>query len=117
MKKIVNTTNILVFFIIALFISIASCKKDTNCTAQIYVKTQADTNITVPGAWVNIQKYVGEVGDSGFTDGNGMYTHVFPLEAIMDVKVTDNTTTTPRHGIGTIRLSAGKTTRLTVFVQ
>ncbi len=46
-----------------------------------------------------------------------MYTHVFPLEAIMDVKVTDNTTTTPRHGIGTIRLSAGKTTRLTVFVQ
>ncbi len=117
MKKNLKPTVIFVIFLITFIFSIASCKEDTNCTVQVYVKTAADTNIVVPGAFVAISKVYGGIGDSGLTDGNGMYTHVFPLEAIMDVRVVDNTTATPRYGQGTIRFVAGKTARTSIFVQ
>ena len=116
MKKIVKPTHILVFLVIGFLISVTSCQEDTNCTVQIYVKTKADTNIVVPGAWVVVSK-TGQIGDSGVTDGNGMYSHVFPLEAIMDVKATDNSTTPPRVGTGSIRFWAGHTVRTSIFVQ
>ncbi|MEI6821698.1 MAG: hypothetical protein WCL51_07160 [Bacteroidota bacterium] len=116
MKKIVKPTHFLVFLVIGFLISVASCKEDTNCTVQVFVKTKADTNIVVPGAWVVISK-TGQVGDSGVADGNGMYTHIFPLEAIMDVKAVDNSTSPPRIGTGSIRFWAGHTVRTSIFVQ
>ncbi len=120
MKKIVKPTHILVFLVIGFIISVTSCKEDTNCTVQVYVKTKADTNIVVPGAWVVVRSNHATnqpIGDSAFTDGNGMYSHVFPLEAIMDVKAVDNSTSPPRIGIGSIRFWAGHTVRTSIFVE
>ena len=120
MKKFITPTNILVYLIIAFFITIASCKKDTTCTVEVLVKSFDDTSKVVPNAWIHIWK--GDVGTAGHTNGSGIFSTTFALEAILDIKVEDSTqmileTDPVRIGTGTIRLEAGKTVRTTVLVK
>ncbi len=83
------------------------------------MKLTADTTQVVPFAHVRLEKY--DVNVEGQCDEDGIYEHIFEMEAILDVHAwldtTQTGTTTEKYGETTIRLEPGKTVYKTVFIN
>lgn len=117
MKRFVFVTLILGLFFSGLFLT--SCNKEEDTKAIITVKYTADTTEVVPYAHVRLEKY--DVNVEGQCDDDGIFEHIFKLEAILDVSAWLDTsqtgTTTQKYGETTIRLVPGKTVYKTVFIN
>jgi hypothetical protein len=118
--------NLLLLSIIAIIfiLSNTSCKKDTDCKVEIYVKSFNDTTVVIPyaGIWI----HQGETSILGTADANGRFEYTFKLEAIFNVTAMDSTlfdsTFTPpiriyRKGEGTFRLIEGTTVKKTILIK
>jgi hypothetical protein len=104
-------------FIAAIFIFPACEEEGGDMEAVIRVRYLGDTSTPVPGALVILEK--NDVFQKGHTDENGEYSHVFQLEAILDViatKDTGDTTPVTLSGSSIIRLQPGKTVYRTVYL-
>lgn len=88
MKKVFLFIPIVIAAIIVLLFS--SCEKEDVYPVKIicvYSETGIDTGDVVAGATVTIGKenYAPYAQASGVTDKNGVFTHEFPYEALLDV--------------------------------
>ncbi|HNY63526.1 MAG TPA: hypothetical protein PLH70_07180 [Bacteroidales bacterium] len=88
MKKVFLFIPIVIAAIIVLLFS--SCEKEDVYPVKIicvYSETGIDTGDVVAGATVTIGKenYAPYAQASGVTDKNGIFTHEFPYEALLDV--------------------------------
>ncbi|HQQ20897.1 MAG TPA: hypothetical protein PK471_03220 [Bacteroidales bacterium] len=88
MKKVFLFIPIVIAAIIVLLFS--SCEKEEVYPVKIicvYSETGIDTGDVVAGATVTIGKenYAPYAQASGVTDKNGIFTHEFPYEALLDV--------------------------------
>ncbi|HPB57943.1 MAG TPA: hypothetical protein PLL49_05500 [Bacteroidales bacterium] len=88
MKKVFLFIPIVIAAIIVLLFS--SCEKEEVYPVKIicvYSETGIDTGDVVAGATVTIGKenYAPYAQASGVTDKNGVFTHEFPYEALLDV--------------------------------
>lgn len=111
------TKYILIIFLLSFIIAVnfTSCKKDTDCTVEIITKLYSDTSVILPGVYVKLEKY--DVKVEGYTNSSGIFTHVFPLEAILDVVAADSSSSPYLQGETSVRLQPGKTVRKTVFLK
>ena len=114
MKTIIKPF-ILSIVIVGFISLLINCKKNTDCTAVVTVKRQADTNLVVPNAKVTIRK--GDVSVTGYTDASGQFKHTYKLEAIFDVYAQKPDTIDTLTGQAVIRLKPGETVNKTVFIQ
>jgi len=98
---------------------LTSCEKPEETKAVITVKYTTDTTKVAPFAHVRITKY--DVNVAGQCDEDGIYSHLFRDEAILDVEAyldtTQTGTSTEAYGSTTIRLERGKTVYKTVFIN
>jgi len=104
-------------FFAAIFIFPACEEEGGDMEAVIRVRYLGDTARAVPGALVVLSK--NDILEDGHTDEKGEFSHVFQLEAILDVIATKDTgDTTPVHlsGSSIIRLQPGKTVYRTVYL-
>lgn len=115
MKKIFTNLFYLFVIITIISISISSCKEDTDCKVEILTKLYSDTNMIVPYAAIWLHQK--DIDVKGTANALGVFTHTFPLEAILNVTSSDTTVTPFLTGEGTIRLEPGKTVRKTIFVK
>ncbi|MCX6233048.1 MAG: hypothetical protein NTZ33_16085 [Bacteroidetes bacterium] len=119
--------NLLLLSIIAIIfiLSNTSCKKDTDCIVEIYVKSFNDTSVVIPyaGVWIHQGDNINILGTA---DANGKFSHTFKLEAIVNVNAMDSTlfdlSFTPpiriyRKGEGTVRLIEGTTVKKTILIK
>lgn len=133
MKKLINKVFLLPMLIIGMIVIFSTCKKDETCEAIIKVKYKGiDSNLTVPVSMIVIGKYVEQLdgsnkgsSDTGYTSTASEYNYKKDLEAILDVDVTLDTTYAKTHvmkyrhytGSDVLRLRAGKTVSLTVYIE
>ncbi len=115
MKKFIVNLFFLMVLTITLSLNLTSCKEETDCTMEIYVKQYSDTMMVVPYARITVEKY--DLYVEGTADAFGKYTHVFPLEAIVDVTAEDTLSSPFLAGEATVRLVPGKTVKKTIFVK
>jgi len=118
--------NLLLLSLIAFLFMLCntSCKEDTDCNLEVYVKQYNDTNLVVPyaGIWI----HQGETSILGTADGNGKFEYTFKLEAIFNVTAMDSTLIDSsfippihiyRKGEGTVRLKEGTTVKKTILIK
>jgi len=97
----------------ALFV-FPSCEEEGgDMEAVVVVKYLGDTTQLVSGANVVLSK--NDIHVEGVTNGDGEFSHVFELEAILDIHVTQDTGTI-LTGASVIRLKPGKTVYRTVYI-
>ncbi len=117
MKKLVFYLSVIAFVFFAF--SFTSCKKEEDIKAVVTVKYADDTTQIAPFAHVKLEKY--DVNVEGQCDKDGIYSHTFKLEAILNVHAWLDTsqtgTDTEKYGQTTIRLVSGKTVYKTVFIN
>jgi hypothetical protein len=111
-----NKTVLPLFAVAVLFcaITFTSCKKETDCTAVIYV---VDTlGAPVPAAAIRVYSELGTLQEQTLTaDSRGSATFVFKYQAILDIEATH-----PNHidtARGIIKLEPGETVNQTVDFQ
>lgn len=81
-----------------LLVAFTQCKKEPVCELVLRVHTSttgADTAAPLPGAYVRIgleDNYADFAKAEGYTDKNGVFTHTFKYEAVLDVIVSYDTT-------------------------
>ena len=93
----------------------SSCEKEnTDMIALIEVRYLGDTAIVVPGAYVTLEK--NDVFIDGTTNAQGVFSHTFKLEAILDVTATIDTGQY-LTGNSVIRLRPGKTVTRKIYVS
>lgn len=116
MKRYFFLGAIISCFITLTFLS--SCDKDEEMKAVITVKYLSDTTQVVPFAHVRLEKY--DINVEGQCNEEGVYDHIFKLEAILDVRAwldSSQTGTTEKYGETTIRLLPGKTVYKSVYIN
>jgi len=106
------------------FLFITSCKKNTDCVANILCNDS--TGVGMSGATVylfaNVKTPVGgtvtaDIRATGITDGSGRVSFTFKLPAIYDVKALKTVGTSSMVGISIIKLEEGKGVEKTVVVR
>ncbi len=106
------------------FLFITSCKKNTDCVANIVCNDS--TGVGMTGATVylfaNVKTPVGgtvtaDIRATGVTDGSGRVSFTFKLPAIYDVKAVKTAGTKTLQGISIIKLEEGKGVEKTVVVR
>jgi hypothetical protein len=106
------------------FLFITSCKKNTDCTANIICNDS--TGVGMSGATVylfaNVKASNGgtitaDLRATGVTDGSGRVSFTFKLPAIYDVKALKTAGTASMQGISIIKLEEGKAVEKTVVVR
>lgn len=132
MKKLMNKVFLLPIIVLGMIVVFSTCKKDETCEAVIKVKFDgADSVNAMPEALVILNKVVnvngrrGGMQDSGFTSTTAEYIYKKDLEAILDVdvyldtnyRITHNMKDIHYYGTDVLRLRAGKTVRLTVYIS
>ena len=124
MKNFAKNLLPLVIIAIIFMLSNTSCKKDTDCIVEVYVKSFTDTTVVIPYAGIRIHQ--GETTVLGSADANGKFTYTFKLEAIFNVTAIvstlfDSTFTPPiriyRKGEGSFRLVEGTTVKKTILIK
>ena len=112
--------------LIALFCMLifSQCKEEeTDITAVVTVKYQNDTNVVVPFADIVIGANYQDVMVQGKSDAAGQFSHVFKLEAILEVVASKDTNTVSGDpedlliGQGVIRLKPGQTVNKTIYIN
>lgn len=94
-----------------------SCEEEGgDMEAVVIVRYLGDTATLVPGATVYLQKGTA-ISVEGVTDENGRYSHVFELEAIIDVYADKDTGNVNLTGSSVIRLKPNKTVYRTVYLS
>lgn len=102
-----------VIILTALFL-FPSCEEEGGeLEAVVIVKYLGDTSTVVPGAEVILEK--NDIYVKGFTDEDGRFSHVFQLEAILDV-IAKKDTGIALVGNSVIRLKPDKTVYRTVYL-
>ncbi len=88
-----------------LLIAFTQCKKEPVCELVLRVHTSTtgiDTAAALPGAFVRIglnENYADFAKTEGYTDQNGVFTHTFKYEAMLDVEISyDSTYTVEEQG-------------------
>lgn len=119
MKKVLSLFAVILIIITASF-SLQSCKDNHDeYGAVVYVKLLSDTTIVVPSSYVRLEKY--DVKVEGTTDDDGVFTHIFNQEMILDVIAVVDASVSPTgtelSGETTIRLKKDKSVRASVFVN
>jgi hypothetical protein len=103
------------------FLCITSCKKNTDCIANIICNDS--TGVGMSGATVYLYANVktpqqgtitADIRATGVTDGSGRVSFTFKLPAIYDVKAIGTASMT---GISIIKLEEGKSVEKTVVVR
>jgi hypothetical protein len=106
------------------FLFITSCKKNTDCVANIICNDS--TGVGMSGATVylfaNVKTPVGgtitaDIRATGITDGAGRVSFTFKLPAIYDIRATKTAGTRTLQGISIIKLEEGKGVEKTVVVR
>lgn len=106
------------------FLFITSCKKNTDCVANIICNDS--TGVAMSGATVylfaNVKTPQGgtitaDIRATGITDGGGRVSFTFKLPAIYDVKALKTVGTASMQGISIIKLEEGKGVEKTVVVR
>ncbi len=106
------------------FLFITSCKKNTDCVANIVCNDS--TGVGMSGATVylyaNVKTPVGgtitaDIRATGVTDGGGRVSFTFKLPAIYDVKALRTVGSASMVGISIIKLEEGKAVEKTVVVR
>jgi hypothetical protein len=124
MKKFSKNFLLLSIITVVLILCITSCKDDTDCKMEIYVREYNDTNVVVPYAGILIHQ--GETAIPGTTDAFGKFEYTRKLEAIFIVTAVDSTLIDSsfvppihiyRKGEGTIRLKEGTTVKKTILIK
>jgi hypothetical protein len=110
------------FLVTALFISLGSCKKETNCIASVQCVDMAGNN--VDNATVMLYALVisndgkkvdtADVRTSGVTDSDGMVKFTFKLPATYDINAIKYIGGQKYNKLGVIKLEEGKTVTKTV---
>ena len=115
------------FVLSCLVITEASCKKNTDCIAQI----NTVDSLGNPWSGANVQLYavvktgsgtttgtvIADVKANGTTDGDGKAKFTFKLPAIYDIKATASIGTKTFVGSGIIKLEEGQHTEKTVTLR
>ncbi len=119
MKKVLSLFAATLIILTASF-SLQSCRETHDeYTAVVYVKLLADTTLIVPSSYVRLEKY--DIKVEGTTDDEGLFTHIFDQEMILDVIAVVDASVSPTgtelSGETTIRLKKDKTVRESVFVN
>lgn len=84
--------------VVTLLVAFTQCKKEPVCELVLRVHTTttgADTADALPMAYVRIgleDNYADFAKAEGYTDANGVFTHTFKYEALLDVIVTYDST-------------------------
>jgi hypothetical protein len=106
------------------FLCVTSCKKNTDCTANILCNDS--TGIGMSGATVYLYANVktpnsgtitADLRATGITDGSGRVSFTFKLPAIYDVKAIKTTGTATMQGLSIIKLEEGKGVDKTLVVR
>lgn len=106
------------------FLFITSCKKKTDCIANIICNDS--TGVGMSGATVylyaNVKTPVGgtitaDLRATGITDASGRVSFTFKLPAIYDVKALKTVGSASMQGISIIKLEEGKSVEKTVVVR
>lgn len=106
------------------FLFITSCKKNTDCTANIVCNDS--TGVGMSGATVYLFANVktpqngtitADLRATGVTDGSGRVSFTFKLPAIYDVKAMKTTPTASLQGVSIIKLEEGKAVEKVVVVR
>lgn len=106
------------------FLFITSCKKNTDCTANIICNDS--TGVGMSGATVylfanvkttNNGTITADLRATGITDGSGRVSFTFKLPAIYDVKAIKTAGTGSLQGISIIKLEEGKAVEKTLVVR
>jgi hypothetical protein len=124
MKKISKNLLLLAFIAFLFMLCNTSCKEDTDCKMEVYVKLYSDTTVVIPyaGIWI----HQGETSINGTTDASGKFEYTRKLEAILVVTATDSTLIDSsfvppvhiyRKGEGTVRLKEGTTVKKTILIK
>ena len=104
MKKIA-----VLFYVLAittLLVAFTQCKKEPVCELVLHIHTTntgVDTADALPRAFVRIgleDNYADFAKAEGYTDENGVFTHTFKYEALLDVIVTYDSTYYSYYTIG-----------------
>ncbi len=121
----------LTVFMILFFVSLQTCKKDTDCNGNILVLNRYDsTPVNNAKVIVTCGKPLDgkcSVRDTGLTSMDGKFVYNKKLEAILDVRVLlDTSTKKPLYntsntaqfyGNDLLRLKAGKTVELIIWMD
>lgn len=117
---------------VALLAVCTQCKKEPVCEAIIHVHktlTGLDTADAVPNCYVTIgqdDSYAEFAKAEGYTDANGIFSHTFRYEALLDVVATysntyvnENNQEIYEHGTGAnrIKLVPGEVAEIVVLIQ
>lgn len=84
--------------VVTLLVAFSQCKKEPVCELVLRVHTTTtgiDTAAPLPKAYVRIgleDNYADFAKAEGYTDENGVFTHTFKYEALLDVVVTYDST-------------------------
>ena len=106
------------------FLFITSCKKNTDCIANIVCHDS--TGVGMSGATVYLYANVktpnsgtitADLRATGITDGTGRVSFTFKLPAIYDVKALKGVGTASMQGISIIKLEEGKAVEKIVVVR
>ena len=106
------------------FLFITSCKKNTDCIANIICNDS--TGVGMGGATVYLYANVktpnsgtitADLRATGVTDGTGRISFTFKLPAIYDVKALKTVGSASMQGISIIKLEEGKAVDKTVVVR
>jgi hypothetical protein len=106
------------------FLFITSCKKNTDCIANIICNDS--TGVGMSGATVYLYANVKTTGGgtitadiraTGVTDGSGRVSFTFKLPAIYDVKALKSVGSASMQGISIVKLEEGKGVDKTVVVR
>jgi len=130
MKKIRIFIPIL-FAIVAVF-SLSRCEKNHDCTMHLecrYSDTGIDTGDVCPNVHIVVGKdnYADYAKDDSYTDENGVYEHIFPYPALLDVVATKADTTWNTEdstiveikyytGAAQVQVNDGETTSKTILM-
>ncbi len=100
----------------ALFLTIASCKKDKICYGNVKVTNASGTPISAAKVVLSAPSVGGTVTYDGVTDGSGEVNFEIKLPAIFDVEATSSTLP-GKKGLGTLRCDEpGKKTSIAVKI-
>src|SRR5690606_2635111 len=111
-------------FIASLLVLNTSCKKETDCIANIKCINDS-TGLAASGAAVQLYAivkdgtttYTADVKAQGTTDGSGFISFKFKLPAILDVTATTSLGGRTFSGHGIVKLEEGKTVEETVHLS
>ncbi|MEG1555243.1 MAG: hypothetical protein RR356_00765 [Bacteroidales bacterium] len=124
MKKIAFL--IPIFTVVILLFVCTQCKEDTSCKMKVTCRFSTngiDTGAVVKHAYVKVGKETNApyAKTAGYTDQQGVFTHTFELEALLDVVATyvdsvDENTINKYSGTAQIKLIAGEEVEKTVLL-